>query len=544
MISFESLKQTFRFLIIEVEGQVRLTNRLLTEQKGDLLDKIASKDDYIDNLKALVEKSCFSTLNQGSKASQEEMDGLRAIHVMSVNLERIGDFCVNIARQTRYLSSMAIIQDLGHQEMFVAIEAALSKVLHAFLTKDLLASLHICRAEYQLDRMYKERFDAIMGSLRTGKGIEDLVTALFIFRYLERIGDALLNIGEALLFAIKGEKLKIEQYEALQDTLKDSPFQSSIPELQVRSILGSRSGCRISRIQPKQGDSTQGIFKEGNRKKIRQEYENMREWEAIQPGLVPRVIGYHETDASASMIVEFISGLTLEEILINGNEPILTACTDTLKDMIHRVWNKTRRPGSFPTDTLPQLKARLDAVRQVHPSYHREEQVIGSLLIPSSGQLIDACVAIEESLPSPCQVFIHGDFNVNNVFYEKDEGVVRYIDLYRSKFADYMQDASVFLVSNYRLPVFEPDARRRIDRVIEELFQVFAAFAREVGDRAFDARMALALARSFYTSTRFELNARFSKRMFLSAHYLMESLAGHQGRWEQYSLPKEVLFYK
>ena len=84
--------------------------------------------------------------------------------------------------------------------MFRTVEQGLAGVIPVFQNRDLSGALNICRSEYHLDRMFKSQFDRIMASLRLGNDIEDLLTTLFIFRYLERIGDAMLNIGEALLF--------------------------------------------------------------------------------------------------------------------------------------------------------------------------------------------------------------------------------------------------------------------------------------------------------------------------------------------------------
>lgn len=543
MIPLESLEENFRFLIIEVEGQVKLTSRLLEACQVDLLEEIASKDDYIDNLKSVVENRCFSRLTQDGIVVQEDLNAVRAIHIMTVNLERIGDFCVNIARQTGYLSSTDIIHHLAYREMMETIEKTLPRIMPVFQSRDLSGALNICRSEYHLDKMFKVRFDQIMVSLRKGEDIEDLLTALFIFRYLERIGDALLNVGEALIFAIKGEKFKIEQYEALQETLSNSQLKATVPELEFSTILGSRSGCRISRIQPKHGSRTQGIFKEGNKKKIRTEHENMLQWETIHPGLVPRIYGYHENNGSAGIIVEYISGLTLDEIILGSEEITLKKCLPSLKNTLYELWHQTIRPGPFMTDYIRQLSKRLDNVIQVHPGYDRPAKSVGDLDILSSVRLIDACARIEADVPAPCHVFIHGDFNVNNVFYDTKTHTVRYIDLYRSRFADYVQDASVFLVSNYRLPFFDTEPRGRLNRVIQEFFDFFKTFSMEIDDRLFEVRMALALARSFYTSTRFELNPVFSRQMFLSAHFLMESLVSHQGTWEDFKIPRKVLFY-
>ncbi|MFW5735659.1 MAG: phosphate uptake regulator PhoU, partial [Oceanidesulfovibrio sp.] len=66
----------------------------------------------------------------------------------------------------------------------------------------------------------------------------------------------------------------------------------------------------------------------------------------------------------------------------------------------------------------------------------------------------------------------------------------------------------------------------------------------EHGDTAFDARLALGLARSFITSTRFELNPRFAKDMFLRGVYLLEKILDHRGKpWDDFVLSEDALVY-
>jgi hypothetical protein len=93
------------------------------------------------------------------------------------------------------------------------------------------------------------------------------------------------------------------------------------------------------------------------------------------------------------------------------------------------------------------------------------------------------------------------------------------------------------------MPVFESHLRQRIDWIMGEFLAFARNFAKEHGDVTFEARMALALARSLFTSTRFELNPAFSRSMCQRAHYLMERIAEHQGRpWQDFRLPDHVLF--
>jgi aminoglycoside phosphotransferase len=384
-----------------------------------------------------------------------------------------------------------------------------------------------------------------MARLRTGHYVEDLITTLFIFRYLERIGDALLNIGEALIFVATGERIKIEQFDALKEVLSRAGLEETLTGAEFKAIWGSRSGCRIGRVDMTENGSTpdHGLYKEGIKVKIRKEKENIEYWEQIMPGLAPRILGYRETADKASLLVEFLAGRTLDAIILGHDERSLQAVLTALEKTLTKIWQRTLSAQPINTDYMGQLRTRLDMVRRVHPGFLRTLKAIDNLEIRSSEDLIDRCAAIEQAHPAPFGIQIHGDFNANNIIYNPDNGQIRYIDFYRSRKADYIQDASVFLVSNFRMPVFEPTLRGRLNQAIQRFFEFSARFARDNEDTCFELRMALALARSFYTSTRFELNPEFAHDMFTRAHYLMEKVLDHQGAGSAFRLEREVLFY-
>ncbi|MCA8913744.1 MAG: phosphate uptake regulator PhoU, partial [Planctomycetes bacterium] len=104
------------------------------------------------------------------------------------------------------------------------------------------------------------------------------------------------------------------------------------------------------------------------------------------------------------------------------------------------------------------------------------------------------------------------------------------------------QDVSVFIVSNQRLQVFEKPVRNRLNHVAQSFFEFARSFAESTGDRTFEARLALGLARSLATSTRFVLDEDFAKSMFLKSRYLLEQLLKHPAdQLETFKLPQEVL---
>lgn len=540
------LRENLKFLVIQVEAQVQLTQKLLKDFDADRFEKIAASDDYIDNLKTTIENECFSRIHGQAAMKPADVDRIRSVHVICVNLERIADFCVNIARQTDYLSQYSFLDRFPLDRYFSIIQGALADITPVFRKQDMAGALRICRSENDLDQLYADHFKSILDELKQSPHVQNLITIIFILRYLERIGDALLNIGEAILFSITGDRIKIRQVDALEKTLKASGYQGSVADVDWNSFWGSRSGCRISRIEGKNGIilENQGIFKEGDLRKIKKERENTLKWESIRPGLGPRIYGYQEDGTKASMLVEFLPGRTLEEIILTGARKDREAALANLEQLLDDVWTRTLRRDATPTDYMTQLNARKNAVLKVHPGFWRSAKSVGDLILASSEDLIKSCSRVEKDLAAPFSVFIHGDFNVNNILVDPADSRIHFIDLYRSKAADYVQDASVFLLSNFRIPTRDWQIRERLNEVINHFWTVFSRFADKEGDKTFQVRMALALARSFYTSTRFELNTGFAEVMYLRSLYLLEKVNDHRGRpWETFMLPTEVLYY-
>jgi len=549
MLTFEGLEENFTFLVAEVERQVRATLSFLDRPSHSLYDRIVGRDDYVDNLHAVIENKCYSHFheNGGQSLDKATANRVRAIQVITVNLERVADFCVNIVQQTNYLTDHDFLHSYNYVEMFEEIESCLGHIQPVFQSGNLADALTLCRAEYSLDRLYKAGFDRIMGELRTGKNVQNLITVLFIFRYLERIGDAMLNIGEALIFAILGERIKIEQFEALQQTLSKTGFKGGMEEVDFKAIWGSRSGCRIGRVGAREGeigDSLGSIYKEGTSKKIIAEKDGLERWGKLYPGLVAGVIGFNEDGDKASMLVEFLPGCNLDEVVLTSSAEVVQNAMFVLTHTVQDIWETTRTNEPVASTHMAQLGARLDDVLQIHPDFLRRSAAINGCELASTAELLEVCGRIEAELPAPFGVLIHGDFNVNNVVYNHQKQRLHYLDVHRSRQQDYVQDVSVFLISNYRMPVFEPHLRDRIDWAIAEFYQFAAQFAAQNADATFPARLALALARSFYTSTRFELNYAFSREMFLRAHYLLERVAAHQGQpWDAFRLPEHILFH-
>ena len=546
ILSNHGIDRNFKTLILEVQKQVEDTRLVLDQPEGKLQNKILTRDDYIDNLKSLIENKCFYS-NLKANLGKRELDLIRAINIITANLEKIADFSVNIISQLQYLDNPLFLHKFDYKSLFDEVTSSLELVERSLRKQDINQAFKICRSEQRIDDIFAEQFKLIMDDLRQGNEVENLVTSLFILRYVERMGDQLLNIGEAIIFAGVGEKLKISHIEALEDSMENIDIHGPITNLSIESFLETKSGCRINRIQgqEKADQETGVIFKEGQVDKLEQENKNIQLLEKMKPGLPPRVFGFNKNGKSASILLEFLNGTTLQKGLLESNNRFLDRAMKQLTHDLEDLWTRSKKNKPVHAHYINQTNQRIDDIFRAHPDFKLLEKQIGTHRTLSLNALLDQTHRIEDEIGgAPFSVLIHGDFNIDNVLYDEAEGVIHFIDLHRSRHQDYVQDISVFILSNFRLPVFVSRIRKNINQMALNMYDFGQQFAKNQKDPTFEARLALGLIRSFTTSTRFEFNKEFASTMLLRAVYLMEKLMGYRGQpWEQFTIPRDVLVY-
>jgi len=543
LFTYKGLDENFKFLVLEIKKQLEITRKALGKNNPRYLEKVKSSGDYVDNLKTIIARKSYAQITQISGEDKKMIDCMMSINSISSNLEKIGDYCENIIKQIYYFNDKTFLAKYNYQEYFKIILKAVNLIAESFLNSNIQQALRICRTEFVIDDLYLNDFKEIMKNLEVSKKDQpDLITSIFILRYLERIGDALLNTGEAIISSVVGTRLKINEYDALQSSLPHNTQNFNVESIGVET----RSGCKIEKVKNISSSSEwqEVIFKEGRAKKLREEKENLTHWDKIFSGLTPRIYGFESRGETASLLMEYRQGKNFQEIILSNSRRQTSEALDRIIETITNIWEKTLKKEKGKTNFMEQLLKRVSDVYAIHPSFDKKEIAIGSLVKPSLNNLVISAKKIEKNLQSPFTVMIHGDFNNDNLLYDYEKNRVSLIDIHRSSQADYTQDISVFLVSNFRMPVFNSKNRNLINKVILDFYEFVTSFAQQKGDSTFEARLSLGLARSFFTSTRFVLNKKFAKTMYLRSLHLLEGLNKHyQGDWENFKFDKEILLY-
>ncbi len=537
----DNIEENLQFQIFEVQSQLERTANYIDKPSHELLNCILSRDSYLDNLKTNIQRKCFSLATDETNG---RVDTLNAVNTVAANLERIADYCEKIVRQMTYIEDDKVFKSYDFSLLFSEIIAGVSLVHKAVVGGDVKVAISICKIEETIDELYAEILNRILQALKSGKHTQSLVTTIFIARYLERMGDSLLNIGESIISAFLGESIKIEQLEVLEKSLVEANLNPKVSDLSLQAMGETKSGCRIGLVSNRNETdaATMVIFKEGQPAKLQQEKAGVDYWDALMPGIAPTIYAHRQEGGSAALLFEYLNGDTFEKILLNGTDAEFSKVQAALKQTLSTVWNKTRREEQKPSNFVEQIRDRLESVYTIHPGFSSNEIVFGNIVIPSFMSLLEEVENIEKDLISPFSVLTHGDFNIDNILYDNQTGKIRFIDLHRSSLGDYVQDISVFMVSNYRLPVFDTRVRRRINQTICG-FHIYAAeVAKGAGDKTFNLRLALGLARSLITSTRFVLDKDVASDMLLRSRYLMEAVARVKpGHYTKFKLPEDAI---
>ncbi|MEO5343856.1 MAG: phosphotransferase, partial [Gammaproteobacteria bacterium SHHR-1] len=499
---------------------------------------------YTENLKRRIHQACLEQIKALPDATADALQ-LRAMERIASELEMIADLCRDSASQLSELDSTAALKVKQHAKRLHDIGNGLGLVLPALESSDLRLAQRLAKLETKLNRRCRKMRKDYSGRLRERSKTQQLIAGLFIARNIEQMGHCLLNISDALVSSALGQPMNMRRYNSLRASMASLEQTRQQQGLQVQPLAETRSGSAISAISADSDGETDylAIFKDGEEHKLREERDGVQSWHEIYPGLAPRIINYHKWGQSAALLIEHLSGLTLERILLHESDRLLRQALNRLGKTLHSVWRETRIDQPVGAGFMAQTQQRLAEVYALHPEFRQGDVALCGLQYPGFDPLLEHARAYESALKAPFSVYIHGDFNIDNIIYEPNEGQIRFIDLHRSCYMDYVQDVSVFMVSNYRMQILDPPRRRRIMATALELYRIAAEFARSQGDLGFELRLALGLARSFVTSTRFILDESLAASMFLRARYLIEqALRVNPDKAREYRIPLQEIF--
>jgi phosphate transport system protein len=213
----DTLKKKILSLSALVEESVQQAVASVKKKDEALATKVIDADIEIDQMEVSVEEDCLKIL----ALYQPVATDLRfVVAVLKINddLERIGDYAVNIAERSLYLATKdtsTILFDFSL--MAQKTQLMLKESLDSLVNSDLTLAKHVCASDDEVDALNRETYDHVKaGICKHPEMVGCFLHQLSISRHLERIADLATNIAEDVIYMVEGEivRHRTEDYDS------------------------------------------------------------------------------------------------------------------------------------------------------------------------------------------------------------------------------------------------------------------------------------------------------------------------------------------
>ncbi len=194
-----------------VEEAIRTAMESLVSGDVSLAEKVMKNDDLIDNKVLGIEEKGVSLIARQCPVARD----LRLIHsifLINIHLERMGDLAFNISRTVR---DLAEIPDEAQEfvnllnKMGDKVLELVSVSLKAFETLNSQLVDQLTQLDEPIDSFFKDFF-SLMAKKSENISFKWASNYILVCRWLERIADHAVDIGERVIYLVSGEFVDLD----------------------------------------------------------------------------------------------------------------------------------------------------------------------------------------------------------------------------------------------------------------------------------------------------------------------------------------------
>ncbi|SIO30327.1 phosphate signaling complex protein PhoU [Halodesulfovibrio marinisediminis] len=205
----DDLRAKLLEMAARAQNAIEYATTALLQRDVELAERVIKEDRFIDEIECDIDEMSLRLLALDTPVAID-LRSIVGIMRVAVNLERIGDQAVNIARQAKYLSSRPELPFKENMEELcsVALDMLRTSIV-AFREGDSLLAREVCRMDQECDDLDVEVIKELVSYMGyESPAVKRAVAAILTSRSLERVGDLATNIGEAVVFIVEGESIK------------------------------------------------------------------------------------------------------------------------------------------------------------------------------------------------------------------------------------------------------------------------------------------------------------------------------------------------
>ena len=198
---FNKLLQMCRTTEIAIEKSVTA----LVRRDKEVSREVIAEDKFVDNLEHEIEQDCLKILLMEHPVASDFRDVSAALKMIT-DLERIADQAADISEIALQFGDEKFIKEPEHIELMAkyAIEMVKDGV-QSYVNRDLTLARSLEKRDDKVDELFETVKSDLVALIRAdGNNADQAILFMMIAKYLERIADHAVNIGEWEEYAVTG----------------------------------------------------------------------------------------------------------------------------------------------------------------------------------------------------------------------------------------------------------------------------------------------------------------------------------------------------
>lgn len=190
----------------DVEQAIDRSIEALKTRNDDLARSVMEEDRNIDLTEREIEQDCLKILLMEHPVAGDFRDVSAALKMIT-DLERIADQAADICEITLQFGNEEFIKKPEHIEMMAKIAIGMVKDgVHSYINKDLETARSLDKRDDRVDELFEKVKEELISLIKSDPNNTDqAILFMMIAKYLERIGDHAVNIGEWAEYAVTGQ---------------------------------------------------------------------------------------------------------------------------------------------------------------------------------------------------------------------------------------------------------------------------------------------------------------------------------------------------
>ncbi len=205
----KALKEVLLEMATRAEEQIARAVLALKDREERLACQVLEREEAVNLLDIEVDEMCLRLLALRQPMAADLRFITSAMKISS-DLERIGDLAVNIAERTLDLLKSPQLKPLiDIPRMSAMVQDMVRDALNAFVSGDDKLAREVCERDDEVDQLNAQIFRELLTyMMEDHTTIPRAVDLILVGRHLERIADHATNIGEDVIYMVRGKTIK------------------------------------------------------------------------------------------------------------------------------------------------------------------------------------------------------------------------------------------------------------------------------------------------------------------------------------------------